>query len=82
MAAIWTLSMAVSALSARTFVLGNSRITFITENLVRLEYANRQKFLNDSTLFAVVRKNYNVTVNHQQGRQKTHLYDKSHAPGI
>lgn len=66
MAAVLAFSMAASGLSARTFILGNSRITFITENLVRLEYANRQKFLNDSTLFAVIRKDYDVAVNHQQ----------------
>lgn len=38
---------------ADTYVIGNNRITFITENLVRLEYARHQQFLNDSTLFAV-----------------------------
>ena len=36
-------------------VIGNSRITFITDNLVRLEYAIGGKFLNDSTLFAIDR---------------------------
>ena len=37
------------------FVIGKSRITFITDNLVRLEYSNDAGFLNDSTLFAVDR---------------------------
>lgn len=57
-------------LSARSFVIGNSRITFITDNLVRLEYANHQKFLNDSTLFAVIRKDYDVEVEHRQEGNK------------
>lgn len=43
-------------------VIGNSRFTFITENLVRMEYANHQKFLDDSTLFAVNRQPGNVDV--------------------
>lgn len=43
-------------------VIGNSRFTFITENLVRMEYANHQKFLDDSTLFAVNRYPGNVDV--------------------
>lgn len=43
-------------------VVGNSRFTFITENLVRMEYANHQKFLDDSTLFAVNRQAGNVDV--------------------
>ncbi len=76
MAAVLAFSMAASGLSARTFILGNSRITFITENLVRLEYANRQKFLNDSTLFAVIRKDYDVAVNHQQEGRK-HIFTTS-----
>lgn len=57
-------------LSARSFVIENSRITFITDNLVRLEYANHQKFLNDSTLFAVIRKDYDVEVEHRQEGNK------------
>lgn len=43
-------------------VIGNSRFTFITENLVRMEYANHRKFLDDSTLFAVNRQPGNVDV--------------------
>ena len=57
-------------LSARSFVIENSRITFITDNLVRLEYANHQKFLNDPTLFAVIRKDYDVEVEHRQEGNK------------
>ena len=57
-------------LSARSFVIENSRITFITDNLVRLEYANHQKFLNDSTLFAVIRKDCDVEVEHRQEGNK------------
>lgn len=51
---------------ADTFVIGNNRITFITENLVRLEYARHQQFLNDSTLFAVVRTDRQLGVRHEQ----------------
>lgn len=36
-------------------VIGNSRFTFITDRLVRLEYASGGRFLDDSTLFAVDR---------------------------
>ena len=36
-------------------VIGNSRFTFITDHLVRMEYAQQGQFLNDSTLFAVDR---------------------------
>mgnify|MGYP002542384194 CR=1 FL=1 len=51
-------------------VIGNSRITFITDNLVRLEYANHAKFLNDSTLFAVDHSRRNVDVNvESEGRK-------------
>lgn len=35
--------------------VGNARMTFITDNLVRLEYAMDGKFLDDSTLFAINR---------------------------
>lgn len=57
-------------LRATSFVIGNSRITFITDHLVRLEYAPHQEFLNDSTLFAVVRGEYPVDVNHEQEGRK------------
>lgn len=58
------------SINAKEFVIGNSRLTFITDNLVRLEYANNQKFLNDSTLFAVIRNDYDVDVNHTiEGRK-------------
>lgn len=33
-------------------VIDNCRFTFITPNLVRMEYANKGKFLDDKTLFA------------------------------
>ena len=39
--------------SSNPVVIGNSRFTFITDHLVRMEYAQQGKFLNDSTLFAV-----------------------------
>lgn len=55
---------------ADTFVIGNNRITFITENLVRLEYARHQQFLNDSTLFAVVRTDRQLGVRHEQKGRK------------
>ena len=44
---------AMTAWGDNPTVAGNSRITFITDNLVRLEYAEDGKFLDDSTLFAV-----------------------------
>lgn len=43
-------------------VIGNYRFTFITDNLVRMEYAIDAKFLNDSTLFAVNRTVGDVNV--------------------
>lgn len=57
-------------LRATSFVIGNSRLTFITDHLVRLEYALHQEFLNDSTLFALVRGEYPVDVNHEQEGRK------------
>ncbi|MDR1089433.1 MAG: alpha-xylosidase, partial [Prevotella sp.] len=36
-------------------VIGNSRFTFLTENLVRMEYALNGQFLDDPTLFAINR---------------------------
>lgn len=57
-------------LRATSFVIGNSRLTFITDHLVRLEYALHQEFLNDSTLFAVVRGEYPVDVKHEQEGRK------------
>ena len=48
------MSCALSSMS-NPVVIGNARITFITDNLVRLEYAAEQKFLDDSTLFAIDR---------------------------
>ncbi len=50
------------ALAANPFVFGNVRFTFITDNLVRMEYAQNARFLNDSTLFAVNRRVDNVEV--------------------
>jgi len=35
--------------------IGNSRFTFLTDNLVRMEYAQEGKFLDDPTLFAINR---------------------------
>lgn len=40
---------------ANPIVIGNSRFTFITDNLVRMEYALDGKFLDDPTLVAVDR---------------------------
>lgn len=54
----------------KPFIVGNSRLTFITENLVRLEYADGAKFLDDSTLFAVNRTPREVDVHlERQGRK-------------
>lgn len=58
--------LALAALTVRAenrpVVIGNSRFTFITDNLVRMEYAWDQKFLDDSTYFAVVRHAADVAV--------------------
>ena len=51
-------------------VIGNSRFTFITDNLVRMEYAENQKFLDDSTLFAVDRSPKDVEVELKQSGNK------------
>lgn len=56
-----SVSLAVAVISCfassfeNPYIIGNSRFTFITDNLVRIEYANKAKFLDDSTLFAVDR---------------------------
>lgn len=55
-------AMAMVRASNNPVVIGNSRFTFITDGLVRMEYANHQKFLDDSTLFAVNRQLENVEV--------------------
>ena len=56
--------------AAREFVLGNYRLTFITDHLVRLEYAVGQRFLNDSTLFAVNRRDFPVEVTMKKNGRK------------
>lgn len=43
-------------------VIGNARFSFITDNLVRIEYAVDQAFVNDSTMFAVNRECGDVKV--------------------
>ena len=40
---------------ANPVIIGNSRFTFITEQLVRMEYAQNGHFLDDPTLFAIDR---------------------------
>lgn len=60
---IYFLLLTIAPIYATEFVVGNRKITFITDNLVRLEFALDQKFLNDSTLFAINRKDFNVDVN-------------------
>lgn len=51
-------------------IIGNSRFTFITDNLVRMEHAKNQKFIDDSTLFAVNRLPGNVDVKVEQKGRK------------
>lgn len=51
-------------------VIGNNRITFITDHLVRLEYANNAQFLNDSTLFAIDRSPREVEVKTERKGRK------------
>ncbi len=65
---------AVTAFTAQAIekpiVIGNYRLTFITDNLVRLEYAKGGAFLDDSTLFAVDRTPREVDVRmERQGRK-------------
>lgn len=43
-------------------VIDNARFSFITDNLVRIEYAVDQAFLDDSTLFAIDRRCGDVDV--------------------
>lgn len=50
--------------------IGNVRFTFITDNLVRMEYALNGNFLNDSTLFAVDRTPKDVDVKIEQDGRK------------
>ncbi len=50
--------------------VGNARFTFITDNLVRMEYAVDGKFLNDSTLFAIVRSPREVDVKIERDGRK------------
>lgn len=68
------LMMAVTSVRVSAFenpyVLGNSRLTFITDNLVRVEYAYNGKFLDDSTLFAVDRTRREVAVKVTQNGRK------------
>ena len=45
-------SFLVGQAQTNPVVIGNSRFTFITPGLVRLEYALDGKFLDDPTLFA------------------------------
>lgn len=54
-------------------VIGNSRFTFITPGLVRLEYALDGKFLDDPTLFAYNRKvgYQDVKVEKKEGNRYT-----------
>ncbi len=52
------------------YIVGNSRVTFITDNLVRVEYALNGKFLNDSTLFAVNRTPGDVDVKVEKDGRK------------
>lgn len=66
-AALLLLLSTLPVTATSTFVIGNSRITFITPHLVRLEYALHGAFLDDSTLFAVTRRpDYGVSVSHEQ----------------
>lgn len=48
--------------AANPIVIDNYRFTFITDNLVRLEYAMDAWFVDDSTLFAVDRRVQDVDV--------------------
>lgn len=74
LAALSALAVAGSAITAsaidKPIVIGNARFTFITDNLVRLEYAENAKFLNDSTLFAVDRTPREVDVKMEQNGNK------------
>lgn len=45
-------TLALESVMGNPIVIGNSRFTFVTPTLVRLEYAGKGKFLDDKTLFA------------------------------
>lgn len=55
LSAVMSVMCICSSAVENPYVIGNSRVTFITDNLVRVEYAFNGKFLDDSTLFAVDR---------------------------
>ena len=62
-------SFPASAIS-EPVTIGNARFTFITDNLVRMEYALEGSFINDSTLFAVDRTPREVDVDIRQDGRK------------
>lgn len=47
--------ISMQAVFSNPVVIGNSRFTFVTENLVRMEYALNKQFVDDPTLFAINR---------------------------
>ena len=61
-AGLLTLTAVVAKADGNPVVIGNSRFTFVTEQLVRMEHAAHRKFLDDSTLFAVNRRPGDVAV--------------------
>lgn len=62
------------AFAANPFVIGNYRFTFITDHLVRMEYAMDAKFLNDSTLFAVDRTVGEVDVKTERKGDRKYVF--------
>lgn len=58
---------------ANPIVIDNCRFTFITPQLVRMEYANKGKFLDDKTLFAQNRTDFlkDVSVEKKEGNKYT-----------
>lgn len=65
------LSLTALSLFANPIVIGNSRFTFLTDGLVRMEHAQNGKFLDDPTLFAVNRSSAysNVMVEEQENNK-------------
>ncbi|MGL5317383.1 MAG: TIM-barrel domain-containing protein [Bacteroidales bacterium] len=60
-------------LAKNPVVIGNARFTFISEGLVRLEYAEDQEFLDDQTLFAFDRSHTYDNVQIEQNGQRYKL---------
>ena len=70
---IFILCILALPLAANPIVIGKSRFTIITENLVRMEHALDGRFLDNPTLFAINRQpgDVKVTVEQKEGNKYT-----------